>query len=202
MSKKKGLLHLANISIIYKKFFLSRRLKIWTQILLSFLICSCQSKPSQIESIISYIAQLDSNINVRKVLISDKYISTVDSTEIRNLLSNNNDTDVNSMTKKLQLIVGSNVYFSLNPGDITEHQIDNIIKNSKRYENLNLSPESYCIFSIISHTDEFGDTNNTSIAFLFNKKDSIENAKFVEPCTLFLELFDKKDIDRLIKNAS
>jgi len=173
----------------------------WLQLILLFLsIYSCQSKPSNTESIISYIAQLDSNVNVQKVIISDKYIATVDSTEISNFISTNNSNDEKSLTKKLQLAVGSNVYFSiLNSGNITEHQIENIIETAKRYENLNLTPETYCIFSIISIADGFGDINNASMAFLFNKNDSIEKAKLVEPCNLFLGLFDKKEVDNLIK---
>lgn len=159
---------------------------------------SCNNESSCKESIASYLIERHPDSTIKDVIVSDKYIATVDSAAISNFMKEDTLTDVENLTKRLKLLVGSDIYFSsLNSGDVSEQQIENIIDNSKSYSYLNLPPQTYCIFSIISVVDKYGDDHYASMAFLINNKDSITSAKFVEPCSAFLQLFDKKEISKL-----
>lgn len=158
---------------------------------------SCNNEPSCKKSIASFITENDSNLSVKEVIVSDKYISKADSTAIKKYISKDTSTEVEDIMQKMSLTVGSDIYFSvLNSNDINDEHIENIINNDRRYTNLKLPPQTYCIFSIISVVDKYGDGSNMSMAFLIDKENHIKEAKFVEPSFRFLQLFDKNEIEQ------
>lgn len=131
----------------------------------------------------NYLLQENPGIKkIENIYLSTKFIAIPDSAEITDYLLNIQDMSVSGLTQKLLLSAGSKIYFNdfLNEGPITQKQIENIINNSEKYQNIGITPNGYIVFGKIEYLNVYGEQKTEIISFLISPSDSIMKTKSVE----------------------